>query len=471
MNKTWKVCGHKGLLNFSCMISNKLVVLRKWSLIILLHIPTLIFGQVHSSSVLTEADMEFLARMTADVLEQSRIYPKQYISEPFGSNETGGTLIRPGGKEAYPSFWIRDYAMSLETGMVTMEEQLHMLTLTASTQSTKTWVTKGGSLVPYGAIADHIRIDTGEPIYFPGTYSYADQGTPEWGSRPPYCDQYFFIHMAHYYAFQSGNSDFLNKEINGISLIDRLIIAFQVPPSLSESDLVFASEQIRGVDFGFRDAITITGELSFASILKYRAAVQLADLLLLLDRREQADHFTQVSTYLKKAIPETFKHSSGLLLASTGKSSQPDVWGTALAIYFGVLDGEILVEASKALVKGYVAGHLSYRGNIRHVLTNHDFDANTAWEVSMAPKNRYQNGAYWGTPTGWVCYAIYQTDPERAKQLAREYIDELRENDFRKGGEFGAPYECFNRGGYTQNPIYLTSVAVPLIAFKRLLQD
>jgi hypothetical protein len=102
-------------------------------------------------------------------------------------------------------------------------------------------------------------------------------------------------------------------------------------------------------------------------------------------------------------------------------------------------------------------------------MTNHDFDENTAWEISMAPKNRYQNGAYWGTPTGWVCYAIHQVSPDNARTLAEAYIVELKENDFRKDGDFGAPYECFNREGYTQNPIYLTSVSVPLTVFKKML--
>jgi hypothetical protein len=138
----------------------------------LVQVPHRIYGQVIPLPVLDDNDMHFLEKMTADVMNQSRIYPHQYISVPFGSNETGGTLIRPGGKDAYPSFWIRDYAMSLETGMVTAEEQLHMLTLTAATQAERTWITKNGGVVPFGSIADHIRIDTGEPIYFPGTYNY-----------------------------------------------------------------------------------------------------------------------------------------------------------------------------------------------------------------------------------------------------------------------------------------------------------
>jgi hypothetical protein len=274
--------------------------------------------------------------------------------------------------------------------------------------------------------------------------------------------------MAYYYIKHSGNIDLLRRNFNGKPLIDRLIIAFQVPPSKGKSELVYTTDQIRGVDFGFRDAITFTGNLCFASILKYRAALQLAALLKLMGR-EDADYYTGISYALKKSIPETFRHSSGLLLSSTEKSSQPDVWATALAVYLELLEGEDLEKACHRLVDGYENGHLSYRGNVRHVMTIHDFDETTAWEISMSPKNRYQNGAYWGTPTGWVCYAMYQASPIKARQLAAEYLLELKENDFRKGGDFGSPYECFNQEGHTQNPIYLTSVSVPLVAFKKML--
>jgi hypothetical protein len=48
--------------------------------------------------------------------------------------------------------------------------------------------------------------------------------------------------------------------------------------------------------------------------------------------------------------------------------------------------------------------------------------------IETKSKNTYQNGAYWGTPTGWVAYAIHHSSPRLAKQLATEYIDELKEN-------------------------------------------
>ncbi|WP_459076856.1 hypothetical protein [Arenibacter sp. M-2] len=86
----------------------------------------------------------------------------------------------------------------------------------------------------------------------------------------------------------------------------------------------------------------------------------------------------------------------------------------------------------------------------------------------MAQKNTYQNGAYWGTPTGWVCYAIAKTNFKLAQKLAKEFIDDLRENDFRKGLEYGAPYECFHPSGHRQNPLYMTTVSCPLAAFKAI---
>lgn len=418
--------------------------------------------------VLTKDQFEFLEKMTADVLEESRIYPDQFISEEFGANNTGGILVRPGGRNAYPSFWIRDYAMALETGLISPESQAHMLLLTARNQANQTWITAGGSLIPTGAIADHIRIDDGLPIYFPGTYSFTGQGTEEWGELPPYGDQFLFVHMAYRYVKSTGKETILSEEINGLNLMQRLVLAFNVPPSGLDNHLVYASEKFRGVDFGFRDAIEITGELLFPSLLKYRAAMELAELFTIMNQTRRAAEYKQIAIRIKEAIPNVFKDQSGFLKASTKMSAQPDVWGTALAVYLEVLEGQNLTAASQVLADAYKNGTISYRGNIRHVPTNLDFDANKVWEQSLAAKNTYQNGAYWGTPTGWVAYAIDKINPKLARRLATEYINELKENDFRKGAEFGAPYECFDKQGGSQNPVYLTSVACPLVAFKKI---
>jgi hypothetical protein len=153
-------------------------------------------------------------------------------------------------------------------------------------------------------------------------------------------------------------------------------------------------------------------------------------------------------------------------LASNGLSGQADVWATAFAIYLDLLTGEDLLKACRHLEQAYQAGTLSFKGNIRHVMTGEDFNSHTAWERSIVPKNQYQNGAYWGTPTGWVSYAIAKVNKAAAARLVKEYIQDLRENDFRKGPGFSAPYECFFPPAYTRGPVYLTTVACPYIVFK-----
>ncbi len=422
----------------------------------------------NKDSLLSSSDFEFLEALMKDVLESSRIYPGQKITADSIPNKTGSVLIRPGGRDSYPSFWIRDYAMSLESGFITMEEQKNMLLLTASTQCDQTWITKGGSMVPLGAIADHIRIDDGLPIYFPGTYDVDQQGNKTFGIFPPYSDQFFFIHMAYYYVKSTANSEILFREINGMRLIDRLELAFKVPPTRKDNHIVFTTDDFRGVDFGFRDVIQITGDLCFPSILKYRASTEMATLFNMINRKDKSTHYLNISKKLKSAIPAVFLDQKGMLLASTGKSNQPDVWSTALAVFLNILEGDTMMKSCHFLSKAYKKGTLAYKGNIRHILTTDDYSPSTAWEISLAKKDTYQNGAYWGTPTGWVCYAIAKADYPLAQQLAAEYIDDLRENDYRKGKEFGAPYECFHPSGHQQNPVYLTTLTCPYFVFSTM---
>ncbi len=432
--------------------------------VILLMPLAIVKGQ--QKSILEANDLVFLEQMVKDVMEASRIYPGQKISKDFGPNQTKGVLIRPGGRTSYPAFWIRDYAMSVETGYVSEKEQKHMLDLTANTQSDSLIQTKWGTSIPKGSIADHIRIDDGKPIYFPGTYSFENQGEKKWGMQPPFCDQFFFIQMAYLYVKSFSKTTELSKEIKGVKLIDRLEQAYQMPPSDTRSHLVQVDETNRGVDFGFRDAIYITGKLCYASLLKYQAANQMAYLFTKMGNKSKALAYQQEANILKISIISTFIDARGMLRASTGTSGQADVWATSLAINLGVLTGKSRLKAAQYLRDAYVKGELSQKGNIRHVVQSDDFSATSAWEKSVVPINTYQNGAYWGTPVGWVCQAIAYVDLPSAQKLAKEFIQELREGDFRKGDSFGSPWECFN-DKLTQNPVYLTSVAVPLIIFKK----
>lgn len=419
---------------------------------------------VSDDKVVSEGDLSFLRCLTKAVLDSSTINPNQYVAKDFGYNNTGGKLILPGGRACYPSFWIRDYAMSLNTGMIDTIAQKHMLMLVAKTQCNQTWISEEGAMIPMGAIADHIRVDNSLPIYYPGTYDYEKQGNSVWGKFPPYCDQFFFIHMAYYFVHKTNNMSILYQKINGIQLINRLELAFKVPPVSLGSDLVYATEDLRGVDFGFRDCVTFTGKLCMPSILKYKAAIEMSEIFNLLGMTDKQIEYSRIANSIKKELPKTFQNSRGLLRASTGLSSQADVWSTALAIYYGMLEQEDLKKAAEALTTAYHEGTLAYQGNVRHILTSDDYNENTAWERTSIVKNIYQNGAYWGTATGWVCYAIALVDRKTARCLVQDYVSGLKKSDARKGIG-GGPYECLHPSGYVQNPLYLTTVACPFSVF------
>lgn len=422
------------------------------------------------SAFLPEEDLVFLEELAAAVLEASRVPPGAKVGD-IGPNTTGYTVIRPGGRNAYPAFWIRDYAMSLDMGMITPEEQRHALLLTATHQPDAWTPLPSGSVLPPGSVADHISFGN-VPIFFPGILEdYQRQGGERWGKLPSLDDHFYFVHMAAAYVRQTGDIQVLETPVRGRTLLERLEMAYRMPPSREESGLVYADADNRGVNFGFFDTTVHTGGLFFCSVLKHRAARELAELLDTLGREAEALRYREQAAALRQALHDVFALDSGLYRASTGLSAQPDVWGTAFAVYTGALPKDAVQTACKALARLLKSGTMAWRGAIRHVPEDADFSAETAWEKSFAPKNRYQNGAYWKTPVGWVCYAVHRVDPAAARGLARAYVAQLRSGDFRKGPEHGAPWECMHpEENHRQNPVYLTSVSCPLAAFRRIME-
>jgi hypothetical protein len=413
--------------------------------------------------------MHYLAELAAAVVDASRVAPGDRVAG-YGPNVTGGTLIRPGGRDCYPAFWIRDFAMSLESGMIRPEEAVHALQLTLALQAEKDRHLPSGSFVPRGAIADHITFG-GVPIFYPGTIADAEHQGGRWGIYPSLDDHYYVIEMAWHVIRREERKDLLTADVDGLSLLDRLALAFSVPQVREDTGLVWCDEAHRGVSFGFTDTIVHTGELLFCSLLRHRAAGRLDDLYRLAGRAGEAERYARVQRTISREIPGTFADPSGLLRAATGKSAQPDVWGSAFAVYVGALPDAAAEKVRRALLRALRGGTVVWRGQVRHVPTDADFDESTAWShvVENRPKNRYQNGAYWGTPVGWLCYAVAQHDEAIARRLALDYVDELGRDDFRLGPEHGAPWECMHwEDDHRQNPVYMAGVTCPLGAFRRL---
>jgi hypothetical protein len=144
--------------------------------------------------------------------------------------------------------------------------------------------------------------------------------------------------------------------------------------------------------------------------------------------------------------------NSGAFLAATKDCRQIDVWGNAYAVWLNFSLGNRHKQVLKFLHDNYQ--DFVWHGQVRHLRKNEH------WQrllTTVAP-DRYQNGAFWATASGWMIFALSQTDRPLAQRMWRDLIA-----DFRVGGIC----ECINEG-YRQLPSYVVSAANPLAVAHRV---
>jgi hypothetical protein len=362
--------------------------------------------------------------------------------------------------------------MSIDSGFITAEEILNHLRLTARTQNgSECRNLKNGLQIPPFAIADHILFN-GLPVFYPGTWGTGDdQGDGGCGHLPPVDDHYEFVHIAYYLMVLTGKIDFLNEVIDGRTILERLTLAFESPESDKETGMVTTRTGRRAVGFGFCDTIHLAGAMLFPSILRYRAAAELAAITEKIGDKAASKKYLHIGDQIRKNLPQVFKDpeaGEGWLIAATECCRQPDVWGTIYAIYMNLLEGEVEAKALKTILDRITDGSIICEGALRHVPVGRDYSSQSAWEKTLGiPINQYQNGAFWHTPIGWLIAVLAKHNPKLANKIFKEYIASLKADDFRKDETHGSPWECFYRpANWQQNPVYMASVALPYSALK-----
>lgn len=370
------------------------------------------------------------------------------------------TLLLPSGDEKYYSFWVRDCAMMAESGLLDdadLRRYIEIIAGNGQNGENPLFLANGLTVPPY-AIADHINYN-GKPVFFPGTYEDGnDQGNGTFGFFPPFCDNYYFINMVDSYLKQSGDTDILSREYDGLPLLFRLEKSFE-GYNIHESGLCESDEKAFTVDWGFTDSIQKTGLLLMASLLRYRSAVSLSNFFP--TDSPKRSYYQAKATTIRNAVKEVFyDKNSGWLYSATGVCRQHDVWATAFAVYLGILNEE---KTYQALKKGYLQATAVQDGYIRPILTNEDFDEHTSWERTCLPKNYYyQNGAYWATATGWYAKALYEYDRTCAIGILQDFIRHTE-----KHLSIGAPFEWMNKDTSEFSGLrYGTSGVLPYTAFK-----
>jgi hypothetical protein len=327
----------------------------------------------------------------------------------------------------YEAFWLRDYAYTLEGSVDSYSDKELVDACRLFTRSIR----------DDGAGVDCVKFDR-TPIYMPGYGTMGKHAVPD-GSQ-------FTVSVAWHTYMRTKDSELLGE------IIDPLVKAMNAVPRTADTGLVWIDpeEEWDRCPYGFTDTIRKQGAVLFCSLLYVQASRQLADLLTAAGREDDAKQWQKEDTRVTESIRAVFWDAEiGLFRAATVKCREHDIWGSAFAVYLGVTT-EDQAKAIATYFKENYAGIVQH-GQVRHL------PAGVYWEKG-GPRDDYQNGAYWATPTGWFVYALNIVDTGLARQTVMDMV-----NYFRKH----STYE-FIIGDHQKLPEYLASAALPLAGIRAL---
>jgi hypothetical protein len=322
---------------------------------------------------------------------------KKMIRESRREMPNGIAAFPPQAGSGYEAFWLRDYAYMLEGCPEAFSRK-------ELTDACRVFLE---ALRADGAGVDCVKF-TGEPIYMPG---YGSLGAH------PVADGSQFTVAVVWHTFQATH----DRELLGQTL-DQLLKTMAAVPRNPVTGLVHIKPE--GWDrcpYGFTDTVRKQGDELFCSLLFIQACRQLADLLTAANRPEEAARWRGEAERLIPTIRETFwDEKIGLFRAATIRCKEPDIWGSAFAVYLDVATPDQVQTVARYFKDHY--GEIVQCGQIRHL------PGGVYWEEAC-PRNNYQNGGYWATATGWFVYTLDLVDPQLADRTVVELV-----LDFQKRG-------------------------------------
>ncbi len=344
------------------------------------------------SRLLSSAGQTFLGDQARAILDSARLMPGQQKGKY--RNLTPYEVHVPGGNMGYPAFWVRDAVMMLESDFIELAELKGWIRLMSSVLRDQDWNVRPGVVVPAFAVPDHINFD-GKPTFYPGNYETGSkQGGNPFGKYPPLDDHFYYIFAAYYQWKKSGNTNFFRSQVKTafgeMQLAELCQRVYRVAPSDPATSLCTAGDvdTENAKDFGFCNSVSKSGKLLFASVLKYIAALRLAELLTAAGFGEMTAALHSDARKIKAAIPNTFLHRSedgkeAWLDSATGVGHQPDVWGSAYAVYSDAVDAGTASKIGRALVRAYREKTAVREGCVRSVLSNDAANPN-GWQKTVA---------------------------------------------------------------------------------------
>lgn len=344
--------------------------------------------------------------------------------------DDGTWLYTPDGKGNYRALWTRDFAYMVENAGDLMPA--------AEVEACLRYLVRG--IRADGATPDRVQPD-GLAVYVGGPVE-RPLGEPNLDNPP-------FLVIAvdeHLKRLPRREAERIFRE--WAASLDKAMDWVPRAPS----GLVYNHPARPHSPYGFTDTIGKTGELFFESLLYWTASRRLAQWHRRIGNREQAADHRLRADLIELHLGGLWDEKAGAFLAATKDCRQLDVWGNAYAIWVDFPLGQRRKKVVNFLHDHY--DRIVWRGQVRHLLKGEH------WQRLLAPvqPERYQNGAYWATASGWVMWALAKKNPKLARRTWEDLIADFR------AGEI---CECVN-DGYRQLPSYVVSATNPLAAVRRL---
>lgn len=372
-----------------------------------------------TTEVPPDPEVAWLTAKTAELLAGCRVTARD-----------GTVLYTPDGKGNYRALWTRDFAYMVENAGDLLPPE-HV-------EAGLRYLIRG--IRADGAAPDRVRPD-GVAVYVAGPEDHP-LGEPNLDNA-----QFLVLAVdAHLQRRSPAKRLRLFREWLG-----PLRRALDYLPR-SPAGLVFNDPARPHSPYGFTDTVGKTGELFFESLLYWRACRRLVPWAERFGEAGLAADLQRRAGLIETNLARLWDEAAGAFLAASMDCRQLDIWGNAYALWLDFPLGERRARVLDFLVRN--RDRFLFHGQVRHLLKGEH------WQrlLTPVPPERYQNGAYWATASGWTMWALAQHDPALGRQVWSDLIA-----DFRANGVF----ECINEG-YRQLDRYVVSATNPLAAARRL---
>jgi hypothetical protein len=272
------------------------------------------------------------------------------------------------------------------------------------------------------------------------------------GAKPAADSAMFLVKLAAAYAGNGGDARLV------AAMYPKLCRTLSTVPRDVQTGLVWIDPASPHTAYGFTDTIAITGYHLFCSLLLMESSAILARFAKQLKRDDDARRYAADGTKIRGALDRLWSAEDRLYVAGTKDCRQPDIWGSAYACTIGALNNEKCKAVADSLWEQ--RDQFRLRAQVRHLPAPQYWERLIVNEDWTGP-GKFQNGAYWGTASGWVAEAFEL----RQKGAGIAVLCDLV-NDFNVHGV----WECIGPGGYQRIANNVSSACLPYASLKRLMK-